>query len=73
MILVSEVACGEFYRTNLPRGFLNARNISFKRFLAETDAAEVEITHEAAWAAALEATTNHARSELRCAICLDDH
>ena len=57
----------------LPGRLLNARDIAFERFLAEADAAEVEIAHEAAWATALEATTDRTRRELRCAVRFGDH
>jgi hypothetical protein len=57
----------------LPGRLLDARDVSLERLLAEADAAKIEIAHETAWAAALEAATNHARSELRRAVCLDDH
>jgi len=57
----------------LPRGLLYARDVALKRFLAEADAAKAEIAHEAAWAAALEATTNDPRFELRGAVRLHYH
>ena len=57
----------------LPAGFLDSGNVSFEGFLAEADAAKAEITHEAAWAAALEAATDDARREFRLAVRLYDH
>jgi len=61
------------YYIELPRRLLDARDVPLERFLAEADAAQIEIAHEATRAAALEASTDHARSELRRAVCLDDH
>jgi hypothetical protein len=57
----------------LPRRLLNAWNVTLECFLAETDTAKVEITHESTWATTLKATTNDARSELRRTVCFDDH
>jgi hypothetical protein len=57
----------------LPRRFFNARNISFKRFFTETNAAEVEITHKTARATTLEATPNNPRLKLGRALRFYDH
>lgn len=59
--------------TQLPRRLLNTRDVPLERLLAEADAAQVEITHECARAAALEAAANDPRTELRRALRLDDH
>lgn len=39
----------------LPRGLLNARDIPLERFLAEADAAKIEIAYKTARTTALEA------------------
>ena len=57
----------------LPARLFDAGNIAFKRLFAETDAAEAEITHKAAWAAALEAAAYHPGREFRGALRLHDH
>jgi len=57
----------------LPRRFLYTGDIPFESFLAEADAAEVEIAHEAARAATLEATAHDPRFEFRGAVRLYDH
>ena len=57
----------------LPGRFLNARNIAFERLLAEADAAQVEITHKTARAAALGTAAHGARTKLRFSIGLYDH
>ena len=58
---------------NLPGRFLNSRDVALKSFLAEADAAEVEIAHKATRAAALEATSHRPRREFRLAARLYDH
>lgn len=58
---------------DLPRGLLDARNIALQCFLPETDAAEIEITHERARTTALEAAPDCARRKLRFALRFYDH
>lgn len=57
----------------LPGRLLNAWDITFESFFTETNTAEVEITHECAWATALKAAANGTGRKLRLAKCFHDH
>ena len=61
------------FTIQLPRRFLNARNVAFKRFFTEANAAHVEVTHKSAWATTLEAATNNPTFEFRLALRFHDH
>lgn len=52
-------------KTCLPAGLLNTGNLSFICKFAETDTAEVKITHEALCAATTKATIHCPCAELR--------
>ena len=56
----------------LPRRLLNARDHAFVGEFAETDAAEVEVSHVSVLSSATEATSNHARLEFRLSFRSDD-
>jgi hypothetical protein len=46
--------------------------MALKRFFAEADTTEVEVTHKTTRSAAFEATSNFARRELRLSFCFCD-
>ena len=57
----------------LPARLLDAGNVALERLFAEADAAQIEVAHKAARAAALEAPADNPRLELRGALRLHDH
>lgn len=57
----------------LPRRLFNAWDIALESFFAETNTAQVEITHKCAWATTLEASADGTRRKLRLAKCFHDH